>query len=357
MALQAQQPPTPAPAITNGIGPKMQFATPIYDFGKARSGVPVKYTYYFTNIGDAMLELSNVQPQCGCTTAGEFTRKVEPGETGTIPIQFNTSAYNGQVFKTVTVTSNDKKQPAFVLQLKGSVWKPIEVTPPYPVLNLAADSPSGSMTVHITNHLDEPLELYDLHNTAQHINAELKTNEIGKSFEVTLTTMPPLTAGNTSGKFSLKTSETNTPTLDVQYWVNVPPGLMVMPPQVYLTQAPLLNGMTNGVTIQNNGSTPITVSDASVDVPGVDVEIHEVKSGKTFTVMLGFPAGFVLPVGMPQGLCTLHSSHPQYPVIKIPIMQAPRPAMPPIPNAQSARAPGAQASVPSLITAPAPAVK
>jgi hypothetical protein len=335
----------------------MQFATPVYDFGKARCGEPVKYTYYFTNVGDAVLELSNVQPQCGCTTAGEFTRKVDPGQMGTIPIQFNTAAYNGQVFKTVTVTSNDKKQPTYVLQFKGVVWKPIEIIPPYPVLNLAADSASGSMTVHITNHLDTPLELYDLHNNAQNIKAELKTNEIGKNFEVTLTTVPPLSAGNTAGKFSLKTSETNMPTLDVQYWVNVPPGVTVMPPQIYLGQAPMLNASTNAVNIQNNGATPMTLSDASVDIPGVDVEIRELKAGHTFSVVFGFPAGFVLPLGMQQGSCTVRSSHPQFPLIKIPIMQAPRPAMPPIPNSQSAHAPGAQASVPSRITAPAPAIK
>ena len=60
---------------TNVLGPKIRFATPIYDFGKAKSGDPVKYTYIFTNIGDQMLELTGVQPQCGCTATGEWTRR------------------------------------------------------------------------------------------------------------------------------------------------------------------------------------------------------------------------------------------------------------------------------------------
>src|SRR2546421_7663299 len=79
----------PAEAATNNSGGRIQFATPVYDFGRIKAGELVKYTFMFTNVGDQALELSNVQPSCGCTTAGEFTHKVMPGETGKVPIQFN----------------------------------------------------------------------------------------------------------------------------------------------------------------------------------------------------------------------------------------------------------------------------
>lgn len=36
--------------VTPGSGPKIVFATPVYDFGKVRSGEVVKYTYVFTNV-------------------------------------------------------------------------------------------------------------------------------------------------------------------------------------------------------------------------------------------------------------------------------------------------------------------
>src|SRR5262245_33388450 len=51
-----------APAIPDGVGARIEFATNIYDFGRLKSGDPVKYTYYFTNTGDALLELSDVKP-------------------------------------------------------------------------------------------------------------------------------------------------------------------------------------------------------------------------------------------------------------------------------------------------------
>ena len=55
-------PPAVAAVSTNVLGPRIQFETPVYDFGRARCGEPVKYTYAFTNTGDRMLIISSVQP-------------------------------------------------------------------------------------------------------------------------------------------------------------------------------------------------------------------------------------------------------------------------------------------------------
>src|ERR1035437_8271517 len=78
----------PAPSLLSAMaggtsavgvsGPKILFATPVYDFGQIKGGEVVKYTYVFTNVGDRMLEVTAVQTSCG-TTAGEWTRQVEPG--------------------------------------------------------------------------------------------------------------------------------------------------------------------------------------------------------------------------------------------------------------------------------------
>ena len=86
----------------------------MYDFGRVKAGEPVKYTYVFTNTGDRLLIINAVQPGCGCTTAGDWTKQVEPGKTGSIPIQFNTADYNGMVVKQMTVTCNVTNQPTVV---------------------------------------------------------------------------------------------------------------------------------------------------------------------------------------------------------------------------------------------------
>lgn len=336
-----------APADTNAPGPKIEFATPIHEFGKIKSGELVKYTYYFTNTGVETLEISRVQPSCGCTTAGDFSKKVEPGQTGTIPIQFNSGNFNGNVFKTITVASNAKNQPTTVLQLKGTIWKAIEFMPAYSVLNISPDAQTGSAVVHITNNLEEPITLFEPHSSNPSFTAELKTNQLGKGFELTITGRRPLTNGTMNGQITLKTLSTNTPVVTVPFWANVQSAVMVFPPQITLPPAPLTNKATPSITIQNNSTNKLTVSDAEVNVPGVELQLKEMQPGRVFSAQLVFPEGFEVPQGK-QVLFTAKSSNPDTPVIKVPILQTMRPAGPPplpsAPPAPAATGPRAQAT-------------
>ena len=345
---------------TNLAGPKIVFDTPIYDFGKVKSGDPVKYTYIFTNIGDQVLELSHVQPQCGCTTSTEWTKKVECGQTGSIPIQFNTASYSGQVLKTITVSSNDKGQPVSVLQLKGTIWKPIEFIPPYTVMSVPPDVPNASAIVRIINNTEDAITLSDPQSSTASFTVELSTNKPGKEFQLMISSVPPLKPGSIAGRITLKSSLTNQATIDVPFWANVQAAVMVLPGQITLPAPPLANKMMPSVTIQNNTTNSISVSDAAVDLPGVEAQIKEMQPGRLFSVQLQFPAGFEIPQGQ-RGLLTLKSSHPQFTSIQVPIVQMMRPAIRPptaaklVPGAPPPRAlpaPGARA-LPPMPPAPA----
>jgi len=327
--------------VSAAEGPKIQFATPVYDFGKVKSGEPVKYTFIFTNTGDEMIFITNVQPSCGCTTAGEWSRQVEAGKTGTIPVQFNSANYNGQVMKTVTVTSNDKTQPSVGLQLKGTVWKPIEVNPQFAAINVPAESQEPVKTeVRIINNMDEVLEVWAPESNNKAFTAQVKTNTAGKEFVVTISTVPPLEAGNVQATITLKTSSTNMPVVNITAWANVQAVVVVNPPQITLPAGPLAAKQTAAITIQNNGTNALKLTDATVDAKGVDVQIAESSPGKLFTATLTFPEGFEAPQNTPVAF-SVKSSHPRFPVIKVPVMQMPRPALPPTsPHAAVTPAPG-----------------
>src|SRR5208283_43055 len=118
--------------------------------------------------------LNTVQPQCGCTTAGDWTKQVEPGQTGSIPIQFNTANYNGPVFKQVTVTCNVTNHSPLFLQLKGTVYRAFDLNPPMAVLNIPPDAETASVVVTITNNTEEPLLLSAPESNNHVFAAELK---------------------------------------------------------------------------------------------------------------------------------------------------------------------------------------
>jgi len=301
---------------------------PVFDFGKAKSGEPVKYTYYFTNTGDQVLEITHVQPSCGCTTAGDYTKRVEPGKTGTLPVQFNTANFSGTVFKTIAVTSTARNQSTAVLKLQGTVWKPVEFIPAYSVLSVSPDAPGASTVVRITNNVEEALALFDPHSTNPSFTAELTTNVPGKGYELTISAHRPMATGTVQGQITLKTAATNGPGLTIPFWANVQPAIMVFPPQITLPPAPLTAKASPTVTIQNNSTNQLSLSDAAVSISGVDFQLKEMQAGRVFSVALTFPEGFQVPQGE-QVVFTAKSSNPQMPLIKVPILQTPRPTPPP----------------------------
>ncbi|MGD0261106.1 MAG: DUF1573 domain-containing protein [Verrucomicrobiota bacterium] len=328
-ARQTAAPPAAAEASTNVIGPKIQFATPLHDFGRARAGEPVKYTYVFTNTGDRLLILNTVQPQCGCTTAGDWTRQVQPGNTGSIPIQFNTANYNGPVFKQVTVTCNVTNQPTLFLQLKGTVYKPFDLNPSMAVLNIPPDAETASVVVTITNNTEEPLVLSTPESNNRAFAAELKTNALGKGYQLIVSAVPPTPPGSVQGQISLRTSWTNPAVITVPVAANVQPAVMVIPSYITLAPGPLANAVTNSVSIRNNSTNDLKLSDPVVNVPGVEAEIKEMQPGKSFTALLAFPQGFQIPPGQQVEL-SVKSSNPKFPVVKVLVVQTPRPAPPPV---------------------------
>ncbi|HSU53106.1 MAG TPA: DUF1573 domain-containing protein [Candidatus Dormibacteraeota bacterium] len=338
-AAEPASPPTPPPGqvlvsavppAPASVGPKIQFATPVYDFVKTKAGDPIKHVFYFTNVGDATLELSNVRPGCGCTTTGEWTKKVEPGNTGSIPIQVATVNFNGPVVKTVNVDSNDKTQPSTVLQIKGTIWRPIEVNPQLAYMNIVADAPeNASSTVKIINNTEEPMTVSPPESNNKQFKAEIKTVQPGKEFELVVKPVPPLTPGSIQGQITVKTTSTNMPLITVSTFANVQAAVTVTPTQITLPGGPLGTITKPTITIQNNGTNSVQLSDATVNAKGVDLSLAEPQPGKLFTATLSFPQGFEMGQGEKVEF-EVKTTHPQFPVIKVPVVQLPKPALPPV---------------------------
>ena len=109
---------------------------------------------------------------------------------------------------------------------------------------------------------------------------------------------------------------------------------MVTPPHINLAPGPLARAVTNSVTIQNNSTTNVLkLSEPTINVPGVEVEIRENQPGKFFSAILAFPQGFQVPPGQLVEL-SFKTSNPKFPVVKVPVrqMQRPRTAVLPAPR-------------------------
>jgi hypothetical protein len=216
-------------------GPQIHFAESEHDFGKIEGGSSPKFDFVFTNTGTATLEVTDVRSSCGCTTAGAWSKRVEPGERGTIPIQFNSGAFSGAIHKTVTVTCNIPARPQAVLNLKASVWRAIDVNPTTAYFSPQAEAKTvETKVVRIVNHTEVPLELSPPECSNKAFTAELRTHTAGKEFEVHISAKPPIDSGTTQGTITIQTSSTNLPVITIHGMIMVQLPIVAMPAQLLL---------------------------------------------------------------------------------------------------------------------------
>lgn len=101
--------------------PEMVVPKPSFEFGKVLEGEVVTHAFTIENRGTAPLNISNVRTSCGCTMAHN-PGTIAAGASDSIVVKGNTRGYGGRSFnKTITVTTNDPKEPLVRLYLKGAV--------------------------------------------------------------------------------------------------------------------------------------------------------------------------------------------------------------------------------------------
>jgi hypothetical protein len=306
-------------------GPGIQFETPVFDFGRIIGGQVVSNTFVFTNIGGQLLEIKDVRSSCGCLPAGKWTRQIEPGKSGVIPLELHTaSVKTGPVIKEVTVSFSDTNQSPAILQIKATVWRPIEVIPSSAALHRIADAPAdGVAVVRILNKQDEPLSLSAPACNNRLISAELKTNLFGKEYQLVVKLVPPVGSGNVFADITMKTSATNMPVLTVPVWSVVQPAITVLPSPLQLPSGPIVTNLKQSVSIRSLWTNALVLSDFAINAKDVGSEIVELQPGRFFTILLTFPKGFEIAQGEKIEL-SLKSNHPQYPLIRVPIIHSSR---------------------------------
>jgi len=111
-----------ASQVSDGA-PTIYFSETEHDFGKVNEGDKVNYTFNFANKGTSELTIKDIKTSCGCTAALLSQDNLAPGQEGTLKVELNTQNRSGKMSRTVTISSNDPKDPAKVLTIYADVVK------------------------------------------------------------------------------------------------------------------------------------------------------------------------------------------------------------------------------------------
>jgi hypothetical protein len=302
--------------------PRIHVVETTVDFGEIPSGERRKHTFLVNNTGNATLEIRDVRTSCGCTTAGQWDRSIPPGGTGLIPIQFDTQSFTGPIQRTITVSSNDPDKPSLTLQLKAQIWTPIDISPRSVAFQYDADTTlAETRVVRIVNRRPEPLEFEPPVVDNPAFTATLEVVQPGKEFALHISTVPPVGKGFVLAPVVLRPKDPAIPEIRITTHAVERVAVTVSPAQLTLPAGPPRSAQRPFITVRNNATTPLVLSNATINLPGASVEIKELQPGRLFTLSPILPEDFTPTPDRALEL-TVHSSHPRHSVLRVPIVSA-----------------------------------
>ncbi len=100
--------------------PVASFDNTVFNFGTIKQGDKVPHQFILTNNGKSDLIIRNVRASCGCT-AVKHENIVKPGKSTSIAVEFNSRGKRNRQNKSITITTNDPKNPTTILRVMGNV--------------------------------------------------------------------------------------------------------------------------------------------------------------------------------------------------------------------------------------------
>ncbi len=101
--------------------PVASFEEKDFDFGDMVQGEKKEHTFSLTNNGKSDLIIRNVRSSCGCTAVAPSKKVIAPGETAPIKVTFDSRGKRGRQSKSITVITNDPKNPTATLRISSNV--------------------------------------------------------------------------------------------------------------------------------------------------------------------------------------------------------------------------------------------
>ena len=200
------------PAASAGLGPKAQVSETTYDFGEVFEDRKLAHTFTIKNIGDALLEIKDIDSDCACTAA-DSDKRIPPGGQGRITLTIAPYSVLRQFAKKTKVFFNDPDHPEVVLTMKGYGKPFIEIQPSHIIRLRGKPGEELRDQVRFISHLPVPWEIKEFKtNIPQFIDVTVKAIEPGKIYVVEVRNKRQ-ESGNYAGVIELSTTSEKRPRL------------------------------------------------------------------------------------------------------------------------------------------------
>ncbi len=223
-----QEPPKSAPPAD----PRLELTPADFKFGEVWQGAECKREFTLKNVGNEPLRL-RAESTCGCTVPTQPKSPLEPGESTTISVAYDTKR-TGAAHKKVILKQVDTQQVLREIEVVGEV-KAVYAMSAERVLfeGLEPNSPPATRSIRLENKYGQPvgLKLGD-EKMEGPFSVELKEVEAGQVYELVATTKPPLQKGSNRAIVTLEPTLPGLGSITVNLFANCQPRVITTPMQL-----------------------------------------------------------------------------------------------------------------------------
>jgi len=151
-----------APIVCLAQGaPHITFDAMHFDFGKIAADAKVSHRFKVTNTGKAPLNITALNPSCGCTSTvvGKWT--LAPDESTEVEVTFNPAGFRGVSRKSIQVVSDDPASPTTTLTFEADVVLEIMPSTDSVFFQDLVRSVPRKASVKLSSGTDKPVVLTD----------------------------------------------------------------------------------------------------------------------------------------------------------------------------------------------------
>lgn len=101
--------------------PVVEYDSESFDFGDIKPGSKVEHTFNLKNTGKRDLVIRDVKSSCGCTAVSPSKNMIAANESVPLKVVFDSNGKSGRQNKTITVITNDPKNPTTILRIASNI--------------------------------------------------------------------------------------------------------------------------------------------------------------------------------------------------------------------------------------------
>ena len=314
----------PAQSVAQGK-PKAVAVEAVKDVGTVPKGEKIVHDFMIRNDGDAVLEILNIQPACGCTVA-EFDKTIAPGKTGKVHAVVDTSTFGGPIAKGLSVFTNDPATPQIELTVRAKVEPYIAVKPGYArYVTVQGEPIEGDITQTLFATDGSAMDIVGVDSPWPYLKVsfrEAKAEERlpdveGKQWRVEMKLGNDAKVGPLAEYVTVRTNHPKQKVVQIPVTGFVRPVVAVTPQVADFGTLEIKDATQKVLNVRNFATEPIKVTGVEENIPGIDVKLQPLNEGREYQVQLTLNPS--LPKGNFDGKITIRTDSAKVPVLEVPL--------------------------------------